>query len=246
MLTSEANKARSIRRAERILIIEDEALLREAIADSLQQESYEVLTAANGSAGLNLILPSQVQNSEALPDLLILDLILPDMNGFDLCRQIRQGGSNLPILIISAKSSESDRVMGLNLGADDYLPKPFGMRELIARCRALLRRWDVPLSTLPVLKVRDVVLDLQSASVVVRGQTVSLSPKELQLLEVFMQYPRQVWSREQLIKRVWGKDFVGDYKTLDVHIRWLREKLEINPSQPQYLITMRGFGYRFG
>ncbi|HEY9643005.1 MAG TPA: response regulator transcription factor [Coleofasciculaceae cyanobacterium] len=246
MLTSEANKARAIRRSERILIIEDEAFIREAIASSLQQERYEVLTAADGAAGLQLVLPSTAHSSEAIPDLLILDLMLPDINGFDLCRQIRHGGSNLPILIISAKSSESDRVMGLDLGADDYLPKPFGMRELIARCRALLRRWDVPLPTLSVLRVRDIVLDRQSASVVVRGEAVSLSPKELQLLELFMQSPRQVWSREQLMKQVWGRDFMGDYKTLDVHIRWLREKLEVNPSQPEYLITMRGFGYRFG
>jgi two-component system, OmpR family, phosphate regulon response regulator PhoB len=246
MLTSEANKAKAIRRSERILIVEDEIFIREAIADSLQQERYEVLTAAEGTAALKLVLPSQPQSSEVLPDLLILDLMLPDIHGFDLCRQIRHGGSNLPILIISAMSSESDRVMGLDLGADDYLPKPFGMRELIARCRALLRRWDVPPSALPIVRVREIVLNLQSASVVVRGKAVILSPKELQLLQLFMQYPRQVWSREQLMKQVWGKDFVGDYKTLDVHIRWLREKLEVNPSQPEYLITMRGFGYRFG
>ncbi|NJR64529.1 MAG: response regulator transcription factor [Leptolyngbyaceae cyanobacterium CRU_2_3] len=245
MLISKANRARTIRRSARILIVEDDGLIRETIALSLQQESYEVLTAANGATGLNFVLPSETQSSEAIPDLMILDLILPDMSGFDLCRQIRQCGSNLPILMISAKSSESDRIMGLDWGADDYLPKPFGMRELIARCRALLRRWDAP-SPLPVLQVRDVVLNLQSSSVMVRGQAVSLSPKELQLLELLMQQPRQVWSREQLMKRVWGKDFSGDYKTLDVHIRWLREKLETNPSQPEYLITMRGFGYRFG
>jgi two-component system, OmpR family, phosphate regulon response regulator PhoB len=245
MLTSEANKARASRRPERILIIEDEEPIREAIAHSLQRESYEVLTAADGTAGLDLMGLIQPGSSAIAFDLLILDLMLPDMNGFDLCRQIRHQGSNLPILIISAKSGEGDRVAGLDLGADDYLPKPFGMRELIARCRVLLRRWDAPPSPLPLLAVRDIVLNSQMASVIVRGKEISLSPKEFQLLEIFMMHPRQVLTREQLMKQVWGREAIGDYKTLDVHVRWLREKLEVNPSQPEYLITMRGFGYRF-
>ncbi|MBW4658004.1 MAG: response regulator transcription factor [Drouetiella hepatica Uher 2000/2452] len=242
MLTSEANKARASRRPERILIVEDEESIREAIAHSLQRESYEVLTAADGTAGLDLM---QRGNAAIAFDLLILDLMLPDMSGFDLCRQIRHQGSNLPILIISAKSSEGDRVTGLDLGADDYLPKPFGMRELIARCRVLLRRWDAPPPPPPLLTVRDIVLNLHLANVLVRGKEISLSPKEFQLLEIFMLHPRQVLTREQLMKQVWGREAIGDYKTLDVHVRWLREKLEINPSQPEYLITMRGFGYRF-
>ena len=242
MLTSEANKARASRRPERILIIEDEDSIREAIAHSLQRESYEVLTAVNGTTGLDLM---QSDDSAIAFDLLILDLMLPDMSGFDLCRQIRHQGSNLPILIISAKSSEGDRVTGLDLGADDYLPKPFGMRELIARCRVLLRRWDALPLPPPLLTVRDIVLNLHMASVVVRGKEISLSPKEFQLLEIFMLHPRQVLTREQLMKQVWGREAIGDYKTLDVHVRWLREKLEINPSQPEYLITLRGFGYRF-
>ena len=240
MLISEANRARAIHRPERILIIEDDLSIREAIAHALQQENYEVIAAADGTAGLELM---QQGKSAIAFDLLILDLLLPDMNGFDLCQQIRYQGSNLPILMISAKSSEGDRVAGLDLGADDYLPKPFGMRELIARCRVLLRRWDVPAPSL--LTVRDIVMNLQMASVFVRGQEISLSPKEFQLLEMLMLHPRQVLSREQLMKQVWGKESTGDYKTLDVHIRWLREKLEVNPSQPEYLITMRGFGYRF-
>ncbi|HEY9629547.1 MAG TPA: response regulator transcription factor [Coleofasciculaceae cyanobacterium] len=239
MLISEANRA-AIHRPERILIIEDDLSIREAIAHSLQQESYEVITVADGTAGLELM----QQDKPAIAfDLLILDLLLPDMNGFDLCRQIRYQGSNLPILMISAKSSEGDRVAGLDLGADDYLPKPFGMRELVARCRVLLRRWDVPTPSL--LTVRDVVMNLQMASVFVRGQEISLSPKEFQLLEMLMRHHRQVLSREQMMKQVWGRESAGDCKTLDVHIRWLREKLEVNPSQPEYLITMRGFGYRF-
>ncbi len=252
MLTSEANKARASRRPERILIIEDEESIREAIAHSLQRESYEVLTAVNGTAGLDLMQKGSMQqgltqadHSTIAFDLLILDLMLPDMSGFDLCRQIRHQGSNLPILIISAKSSEGDRVTGLDLGADDYLPKPFGMRELIARCRVLLRRWDALPLPPPLLTVRDIVLNLHMASVIVRGKEIALSPKEFQLLEIFMLHPRQVLTREQLMKQVWGREAIGDYKTLDVHVRWLREKLEINPSQPEYLITLRGFGYRF-
>lgn len=247
MLNSEAERARVIRRPARILIIEDERSIRESIADSLQQENYEVITAAEGASGLNLVLSPDISSQLSPIDLLILDLLLPDISGLDLCQLIRHQGSNLPILIISARSSESDRIAGLDRGADDYLPKPFGMRELIARCRVLLRHYQT-LSSRPsaLLKVRDLVLNFQGASVWVRGEEISLSPKELQLLELFMQHPRQVWSREQLMKQVWGKESVEDYKTLDVHIRWLREKLETNPSQPEYLITMRGFGYRFG
>jgi two-component system phosphate regulon response regulator PhoB len=150
-------------------------------------------------------------------------------------------------LILSAKSSETDRVLGLEVGADDYLTKPFSMRELVARSRALLRRQRFScLPQTPVLQMRDVMLNPQECRVTVRGEEVNLSPKEFRLLELFMSYPRRVWSRDQLIDQVWGPDFLGDTKTVDVHIRWLREKLEKDPSQPEYLITVRGFGYRFG
>ena len=152
-------------------------------------------------------------------------------------------------MVVSAKSSETDRVLGLEVGADDYLTKPFSMRELVARCRALLRRQrytSSPSSPNSIQKYRDIHLFTEECRVVVRGSEVNLSPKEFRLLELFMSYPRRVWSREQLIDQVWGPDFLGDTKTVDVHIRWLREKLEEEPSQPVYLITVRGFGYRFG
>ena len=182
-----------------------------------------------------------------VPNLIILDLMLPEINGLDICRLLRYQGDITPILVISAKGSETDRVLGLEVGADDYLTKPFSMKELVARCRALLRRQGYSSdSQTPVQKYRDISLFPKECRVVVRGEEVNLSPKEFRLLELFMSYPRRVWSREQLIEQVWGCDFMGDAKTVDVHIRWLREKLELKPSQPEYLITVRGFGYRFG
>jgi two-component system phosphate regulon response regulator PhoB len=152
-----------------------------------------------------------------------------------------------PILIISAKVTETDRVLGLEVGADDYLTKPFSMKELIARCRALLRRQSFnSLSQTSVRQFKDIILFPDQCRVVVRGQEINLSPKEFKLLDLFMSYPLRVWDREQLIENIWGLDFMGDTKTVDVHIRWLREKIELNPSKPEYLITVRGFGYRFG
>lgn len=159
---------------------------------------------------------------------------------------MRKCGDATPILVVSARDSEADRVLGLEVGADDYLIKPFGMRELVARCRALLRR-----SSSGAMPVRQVVhgnlcLYPEECRVTRDGLDVNLSPKEYRLLELFMQHPRRVWSRDKLLEQVWGHDYFGDSKTVDVHIRWLREKLEANPSAPVHLVTVRGFGYRFG
>jgi two-component system phosphate regulon response regulator PhoB len=214
---------------------------------ALEEEGYEVHTANNGRAALNMLQSPDFSRAKLIPDLIILDLMLPEVNGLDICRLLRYQGDITPILVVSAKSSETDRVLGLEVGADDYLSKPFSMRELIARCRALLRRQRYTSSSpSSVQKYRDISLFPQECRVTVRGVEVNLSPKEFKLLELFMSYPRRVWSREQLIEQVWGADFLGDTKTVDVHIRWLREKLEEDPSQPEYLITVRGFGYRFG
>ncbi|HEY9614476.1 response regulator transcription factor [Allocoleopsis sp.] len=233
--------------ATRILVVEDEDLIREMLVLALEEEGYEVNTAVDGRTALALFQDSEPTDREFQFDLLILDLMLPQINGLDLCRLLRYHGNFVPILILSAKASETDRVLGLEVGADDYLTKPFSMRELIARCRALLRRQRLSaLPQTPMLQMRDVALYPQECRVTVRGKEVNLSPKEFRLLELFMSYPRRVWSREQLIDQVWGPDFLGDTKTVDVHIRWLREKLEQDPSQPEYLITVRGFGYRFG
>ncbi len=231
----------------RILLIEDEDLIRDMVVIALEEEGYEVQTAGNGRVALNLLQSEDLKKTNTAPDLIILDLMLPEVNGLDICRLLRYQGDITPILVISAKGSETDRVLGLEVGADDYLTKPFSMRELVARCRALLRRQRYSnLTPTSVQKYRDISLFTQECRVTVRGVEANLSPKEFKLLELFMSYPRRVWSREQLIEQVWGPDFLGDTKTVDVHIRWLREKLETDPSQPEYLITVRGFGYRFG
>ena len=235
---------------ERILVVDDEALIRETVALALKDEGYCVDVAEDGTIALEMF--GVVNRSAAAGmnpfDLAILDLILPGVSGLDLCRMIRHHNFDIPILILSAKGSETDRVVGLEVGADDYLAKPFGMRELIARCRALLRRYrrtQVPQES-SVLAYRDITLYLNELRVIVQDREVALSPKEFRILELFMNYPNRVWAREELIDKIWGPDFMGDRKTVDVHIRWLREKIEMDPSHPQYIVTLRGFGYRFG
>lgn len=250
MLAPELIQPASSSKLGRVLIVEDEALIRDTIVLTLQDEGYDTVVAENGRMALELIQSMTAPSDRSIDqmfDLVILDVMLPFVNGLDLCRSIRHQGGTLPILMLSARDSETDRVVGLELGADDYLTKPFGMRELIARCRALLRRYRQPLpqSAQSVLTFHEITLSPQECRVTVRGDEVSLSPKEFRILELFMTHPRRVWSREQLIERVWGADFMGDSKTVDVHIRWLREKLEVDPSHPEHLLTVRGFGYRF-
>jgi two-component system, OmpR family, phosphate regulon response regulator PhoB len=249
----------------RVLVIEDEELIRETIALTLQEEGYEVTMVADGRTAmevlqLNAIAGMDVKSAPPpVPDLIILDLMLPNINGLDLCRLIRRQGSSVPILMLSARGTETDRVVGLEVGADDYLTKPFGMRELVARCRALLRRQQqfqgVP-AVIPVvipeekpiapLRYQEIGMYPDECRVLVHGVEVNLSPKEFKLLELFLRNPKRVWSRDQLLERVWGHDFIGDSKTVDVHIRWLREKMEADPSHPVHLVTVRGFGYRLG
>lgn len=252
-LVSEATKFKQDVSLGRVLVVEDEELIRDTIALALGEEGYEVAIAEDGRRGLELVCKSshhkEANYSEDVQfDLIILDLMLPFVNGLDLCRLIRHEGNSTPILMLSAKGSETDRVVGLEVGADDYLTKPFGMRELIARCRALLRRHrhSQVQTQESALRFHDISLYPQECRVTVRGDEINLSPKEFRILELFMSHPRRVWSREQLIERIWGPDFMGDSKTVDVHIRWLREKLELDPSHPEYLLTVRGFGYRFG
>ncbi|MBD2327166.1 response regulator transcription factor [Alkalinema sp. FACHB-956] len=246
----------------RVLIIEDEELIRETVALALTEEGYEVTVAADGRAALEILQASALVGAggssaysnvnqtapREQPDLIILDLMLPNISGLDLCRLIRRQGSSVPILMLSAKGTETDRVVGLEIGADDYMTKPFGMRELVARCRALLRRQQQFQPALPdsTLVFQNIVMYPQECRVLVKGNEVNLSPKEFKLLELFMRHPKRVWSRDQLLERIWSHDFIGDSKTVDVHIRWLREKLENDPSNPEYLVTVRGFGYRFG
>ncbi|AFY53739.1 response regulator with CheY-like receiver domain and winged-helix DNA-binding domain [Rivularia sp. PCC 7116] len=250
MYTNESTKyahAADIGQKSRVLVVEDEELIREMLVLALEGEGYEVETATDGRLAVEQLQNFDANNNEAVFDLVILDLMLPQINGLDICRLVRHQGNPVPILMLSAKGSETDRVLGLEVGADDYLSKPFSMRELVARCRALLRRQRLITTTEPpVLNYKEITLYPQECRVLVRGEEVNLSPKEFRLLELFMSYTRRVWSREQLLDQVWGPDFVGDSKTVDVHIRWLREKLEQEPSRPEYIVTVRGFGYRFG
>jgi two-component system, OmpR family, phosphate regulon response regulator PhoB len=223
-----------------VLIVDDEELIRETVALHLADDGFKTVSAEDGRQALELM------RQRDRVDLIILDLMLPFLNGLDLCRLLRREGNMVPILMLTAKGSETDRVVGLEVGADDYLTKPFGMRELSARCRALLRRERRIMPQQVILQYRDLWMNLDECRVMVRDVLTDLSPKEFRLLELFMRNPRRVWSREQLLERVWGPDFMGDSKTVDVHMRWLREKLEVDPSRPEYLVTVRGFGYRFG
>ncbi|MCP9929057.1 response regulator transcription factor [Cyanobium sp. CH-040] len=227
----------------RLLVVEDDDTIRETIRDALALEGFDVTACGNGRDALQFV---QRAGEEEAFALVVLDLMLPGLGGLDVCRQLRGGDNHTPILVVSARDSETDRVLGLEVGADDYLTKPFGMRELVARCRALLRRTTNPVATTKVLEHANLRLFQDECRVTRNGCEVNLSPKEYRLLELFMQHPRRVWSREKLLEQVWGVDFFGDSKTVDVHIRWLREKLEVNPSAPEHLITVRGFGYRFG
>jgi len=230
-----------------ILVVEDEELIREMVVVSLQQEGYDVSIAGDGGTASQLLQSADPTSHECPYDLIVLDLMLPQIHGLDICRWLRYQGDGVPILILSAKTNETDRVLGLEIGADDYITKPFSMPELMARCRALLRRNQLTSQfQTSQLQYQDIILFPEQCRVKVRGEEITVSPKEFKLLELFISSPKRVWSREQLIEHVWGPDFLGDTKTVDVHIRWLREKLEPDPSKPQYLVTVRGFGYRLG
>ncbi len=230
------------------MVVEDDDTIRETIAEALELEGFDVAVCANGRQALDQI---QGHGEARRFDLIVLDLMLPGLGGLELCRQLRQHNDRTPILVVSARDSETDRVLGLEVGADDYLIKPFGIRECVARCRALLRRSQAEPGpgTAPspqrVLEHGAIRLFPDECRVTRDGLALNLSPKEYRLLELFMRHPRQVWSRDKLLERIWGLDFMGDSKTVDVHIRWLREKLELNPSAPRHILTVRGFGYRF-
>lgn len=227
----------------RLLVVEDDDSIRETVGEALRSEGYEVLTSADGLAALNLVMAA---TSDPV-DLIVLDLMLPGLSGLDFCRELRRFNNITPILVISARDSETDRVLGLELGADDYLVKPFGLRELVARCRALLRRSrQTEASPAESHSYANLCLFPNECRVTRDDVDLTLSPKEYKILELFIQNPKRVWSRDQLLEKIWGVDFIGDTKTVDVHIRWLREKVEQEPSSPQLIRTVRGFGYRFG
>ena len=217
---------------ERILIIEDDEAIVKVLRRGLAYEGYQVESALDGESGL-----SQVR--DASPDLVILDLMLPGMDGMEVCRRIRQG-SSLPILMLTARETVRDRVEGLDAGADDYLVKPFELNELLARVRALLRRTKQDRSL--TFTFADLTLDTYSRQALRRGRVISLTAKEYDLLELFMRHPRQVLSREMIFDRVWGYDFGGESNVLDVYVRYLREKIEIQ-GETRLIYTVRGVGY---
>jgi two-component system, OmpR family, phosphate regulon response regulator PhoB len=232
-----------------VLVVEDETAIRDSVSQFLIGEGYDVMTASNGREAIDIIgqMITDREADKVSIDLIILDVMLPGINGLDLCQFIRKQGSIVPILMLSARGSEADRVAGLEIGADDYLVKPFGLSELRARCRALFRRSGAIETDLEeTIEHGNIILYPQQYRVLINDKEINLSRKEFALLILFMQNPRRVFSRDLLIERVWGADFMGDTKTVDVHIRWLRSKIEDDPSRPQYLMTVRGFGYRFG
>ena len=229
-----------------ILLIEDDKSIRLTVTESLVSEGFEVSNFKDGSSALDFILGEGIKDF----DLILLDLMLPGLNGLELCRKIRNEELYTPILILSAKGNESDRVLGLEVGADDYLTKPFGISELIARCRALLRRSkrgkEKKQKIETIIEYKNIKMFTEECRVTNFNQEIILSPKEFKLLELFIKNPKRVWSRDLILEKIWAIDFIGDTKTVDVHVRWLREKLEENPSAPKIIKTVRGFGYRFG
>jgi two-component system response regulator RegX3 len=223
----------------KILLVEDEASLADTVRYSLEREGFAVTVAADGRVGLDRFRADD-------PALVILDLMLPEVSGLDVCRQIRQV-SDVPILIVTAKDSEAEKVAGLELGADDYVTKPFSVRELVSRVRANLRRVDMSgrKDADEVLASGPVRMDVSRHEVLVAGALVEFPPKEFELLETFLRRPGKLLTRDFLIHEVWGPDYFGDTKTLDVHVKRLRQKIETEPHRPAHLLTVRGLGYRF-
>jgi DNA-binding response OmpR family regulator len=221
-----------------ILVVDDEPTLVATLRYNLEREGYQVLTAADGEASLSVARANR-------PDLIILDLMLPIIDGLEVCRQIRRE-MTVPILMLTAKADEVDKIVGLELGADDYVTKPFSMRELLARVRALLRRAETaPAMERDIVTAGDLQVDLRRREASKGGQPLPLKPKEYELLVFLLRSRGRAFTREQLLDQIWGYDFVGDTRTVDVHVRWLRQKIEDEPGKPTRLITVRGVGYRF-
>jgi DNA-binding response OmpR family regulator len=231
---------------EKILIVEDEISLQETLAYRLRKEGYEVQAVGDGNAALDSARSTR-------PDLILLDLMLPGIDGFEVCRILRQEMST-PVLMLTARDDEIDRVVGLEVGADDYMTKPFSMRELVARVKAMLRRvrlirqemgGDPAAVPTQILSFSDLAIDIIRREVRLKDQVIAFKPKEYELLVFLANHRGQVLSRETVLEKVWGWDYIGDSRTVDVHIRWLREKIEMDPANPERIITVRGAGYRF-
>ena len=222
--------------AQTILVVDDEQTVRETLAYQLEQEGYRVVTAADGRQALEHF-------RQAQPDLVLLDLMLPEISGVEVCRILR-AESDVPILMLTAKDSEIDKVVGLEVGADDYVTKPFSLRELQARVRAHLRRREpAPAAGSQLVDLGRVQVDLAGHRLLRGGEPVPVKPKAFELLAYLAQHPGQVFSREQLLSHVWGYEYAGESRTVDVHVHWLRTEIEETPSDPQLLQTVRGVGY---
>ena len=222
----------------RVLVVEDEQSLREPLVYLLEKEGYEVLDAADGNAAIDLFKANN-------PDIVLLDLMMPGMSGNEVCRVIRQT-SNVPVIMLTAKDSEIDKVVGLEIGADDYVTKPYSTRELLARMKAVLRRNSDPTPvTDGLLEGGPVSMDVDRHMVFVNGQKVAMPLKEFELLELLLENRNRVLTRAQIIDRVWGSNYFGDTKTLDVHVKRIRSKIEDDPARPVHLVTVRGLGYKF-
>ena len=222
----------------KILVVDDEPTLVATLKYNLEREGYQVVTAVDGEAALS------VTRAEH-PDLIVLDLMLPGLDGLEVCRILRRE-MMAPILMLTAKTDEVDKVVGLELGADDYVTKPFSMRELLARVRALLRRAEtIPTAETVSLTAGDLRVDLRRREASRRGEALALKPKEFELLIFLLRNRGRAFTREQLLDQIWGYDFAGDTRTVDVHMSWLRQKIEDEPTKPTRLITVRGVGYRF-
>lgn len=229
----------------RILVVEDEESLLQTLRYNLTKDGHEVRLCSDGARALDLA-------RDEPPDAMVLDVMLPGMDGLEVCRRLRRDGgptaSRTPILMLTARDDEIDRVVGLEVGADDYLTKPFSMRELLARVKALLRRSDMarPQEVLPArLASRDLAVDLTAHRATLGETLLKLKPREFELLAYFLRHRGQVLTRDRLLERVWGYDFTGDSRTVDVHVRWLRNKIEPDPSNPARIQTVRGVGYLF-
>ncbi|MDP8245771.1 MAG: response regulator transcription factor [Candidatus Hinthialibacter antarcticus] len=223
----------------RILIIEDEPDMRRGLQDNLEFENYMVVTTANGVEGLRL-----AQKEEF--DLILLDLMLPGMDGIDVCRHLKDGGSLTPIIMLTARGSEADKIEGLEIGADDYITKPFSLRELLARIKAILRRTQIePRESIHTFQFSDVTLDFDHMTATKNGEELEFSPREMEIMKLLVESEGKIVSREQFLKQVWGYDNVPATRTVDNHIAKLRQKIEIEPDSPQHIITAHRQGYRF-
>ncbi len=223
--------------SKKILLVEDDETLLGVLKYNLEKEGYQVATSTDGANALEVF-------RKFTPDMVVLDIMLPGLDGFEVCRILRKE-SSVPVLMLTAKTQEVDKVIGLELGADDYMTKPFSIRELSARIKAILRRSETPLETSDKLVSGDLVVDLKEHKVKLSDKEIELSPKEFDLLAFMVRHKKRVFSRSYLLDKVWSYDFEGDERTVDVHIRWLRQKIETDPSQPKRLLTIRGFGYKF-